>query len=305
MEQERDEESFIGITAHFFANHKRCKATLAVRHFESPHTGEKVLQLVKTVLQEWEINSSQVGKVITDNGSNMTKAFRDTIDYDNDNTADDNNEDITNYEAADHGLDVEDVDEDVDAVDEMDEIELTEDEYDVEKEEREFNHNEQDHNNAFELAEFQRLSCFSHTLQLIVAKFDAIRPCKEAVATSKKIVMRFNKSVKATGMLVELSGRKLTGDCPTRWSATYLLLKRLIDLRPNVETVLAKLQWDGLQVRHWKSIESLVMLLGPFADYTSLAGGEEYTTISCVVPSILMELKLHLQKVTKQFQSSY
>ena len=33
-----------------------------------------------------------------------------------------------------------------------------------------------------------------------------------------------------------------------------------------------------------------------FAEYTSFCGGEEYTSISCVVPE-LMELKIHLEKV--------
>ena len=184
----------------FFANHQRLKATLAVRSFEIPHTGERILHIVKAVLQEWDIPCHQVGKILTDNGSN------------------------------------------------------------------------------------------------IVAKFDDVKPCKEAISTSKRLVARFNKSVKATEMLVKLSGKKLIGDCPTRWSSTYLLLKRLLAVRTDLETVICKLEWDGLQARHWKAIENVVVLLEPFAEYTSLCGGEEYTSISCVVP-VLMELKLHLEKV--------
>ena len=48
-------ESYLGVTAHFFANHKRYKATLAVRHFESPHTGDRILNIVKVVLNDWDI----------------------------------------------------------------------------------------------------------------------------------------------------------------------------------------------------------------------------------------------------------
>ena len=124
-----------------------------------------------------------------------------------------------------------------------------------------------------------------------------MKPCKEAISISKKkLVARFNKSVKATEMLDKLCGRKLIGHCPTRWSSTYLLLKRLIDVCPHVESVLSKLEWDGLQARHWKAIENVVILLEPFAEYTSLSVCDNFTTISCVVP-ILMEVKLHLQKV--------
>lgn len=40
----------------------------------------------------------------------------------------------------------------------------------------------------------ERLSCFPHTLQLVVSKFDEVRACKEAISKSKKIVARVNKS---------------------------------------------------------------------------------------------------------------
>ena len=58
------------------------------------------------------------------------------------------------------------------------------------------------------------VSCFPHTLQL-VAKFDDVKPYKEVISTRKRLVARFNKSVKATEMLVKLSRKKLIGDCPT------------------------------------------------------------------------------------------
>ncbi len=219
----------------------------------------------------------------------MVNAFQNTIDYTCSNN-EDSEEDIMlegtkgSYDSSDESNSD---DNDIDEHDKMN---------DVQKDFEEFDDREQDHDQAFAFEDLQRLSCFSHTLQLIVAKFDTVKPCREAVSLSKKMVARFNKLVKGTEKLVNLSGKKLIGYCPTRWSSTYLLLKRLIDLRPHVESVLGEMEWDGLQVRHWKAIENLVMLLEPFADYTSLSGGEDYTTISCVVP-ILMELELHLEKV--------
>ena len=38
--------SFIGITAHFFANYKHHNVTLAVKRIPSPHTEEEVLKIV-------------------------------------------------------------------------------------------------------------------------------------------------------------------------------------------------------------------------------------------------------------------
>lgn len=73
--------------AHFFANHQRHKATLAVRSFQSSHTGNRILAIVKAVLQEWNIPYKQVGKIFTSNGSNMLTAFREMIDSGNEAAA--------------------------------------------------------------------------------------------------------------------------------------------------------------------------------------------------------------------------
>ena len=77
-------ESYLGVTAYFFTNHQRCKATLAVRHFEIPHTGDRIHNIAKVVLNDWDISCNQVGKIVTDNGSNMLKAFKETVNCSND-----------------------------------------------------------------------------------------------------------------------------------------------------------------------------------------------------------------------------
>ena len=67
----------MGITAHFFGrkDQHRHSVTLAVRNFSHPHTGERVRELVDEVLREWEIPVSKVVAILTDNGSNMLRAF--------------------------------------------------------------------------------------------------------------------------------------------------------------------------------------------------------------------------------------
>ena len=48
----------------------------------------------------------------------------------------------------------------------------------------------------------------------------------------------------------------------------------------------------------WRTLENLHLLLKPFAQYTSLVSGEEYTTIPSVIP-IIMEITLHLEETKK------
>ena len=60
----------------FFASHKRHSVTLAVKRMPSPHTGEEVLKIVLQIFKDWNIPDHKIGSIITDNGSNMVKAFK-------------------------------------------------------------------------------------------------------------------------------------------------------------------------------------------------------------------------------------
>ena len=108
-----------------------------------------------------------------------------------------------------------------------------------------------------------------------------------------------NKSTKATEKLITLCGKKLVVDCPTRWSSTYPLFTRMLEVRVALTQVLEELELGNLATSEWKLLESMRDLLQPFARYTTLLGGEEYTTLSVVVPAI-MEIELHLREMKSQ-----
>lgn len=54
--------------------------------------------------------------------------------------------------------------------------------------------------------------------------------------------------------------------------------------------------WDSLLNSQWVTLNSVMRLLQPFANYTQLLTSEKAGTISAIVPA-LMELDLHLSKV--------
>ena len=144
---------------------------------------------------------------------------------------------------------------------------------------------------------YRRLSCFAHSLQLVVSKFDECSVFRHTIKKAKNIVSKFNKSTKATEKLIANAGLKLLGDCPTRWSSTYLLINRFLTVKASVIQVLDEHSWDGLQNSEWRVLENIQELLQPFAEYTTLCSGEEYTTISSVVP-IVVELQYHLEEMS-------
>ena len=66
-----------------------------------------------------------------------------------------------------------------------------------------------------------------------------------------------NKSTRATEKLVALCYKKLISDCRTRWSSTFLLLERLLEVRSSLTSVLEELQWDNLAASEWKTLEKI------------------------------------------------
>ena len=109
-------------------------------------------------------------------------------------------------------------------------------------------------------------------------------------------------STKATERLNDISicGKKLVRDCPTRWSSTFLVIERLLQVRSSLATVLRELELDDLATSDWKHLENIYTLLKPFAQYTSLVSGEEFTTLSSIIP-VVTELSLHLEEVCCSF----
>lgn len=103
---------------------------------------------------------------------------------------------------------------------------------------------------------FKRVSCFTHTLQLVVNIFQQCKSFKNLLTSAHSVVRKVNKSTKATERLIALSGKKLVGDCATRWSSTYLLVLRMLQVRTALTQVLEELEWDNLATSEWKSLEN-------------------------------------------------
>ena len=135
--------------------------TLAVRLFDHPHTAERVRSLLDVIMKEWDIDQ-KLYVIITDNGSNMVKAFR--------------NDALTAIEG--------------DIGETEDEEDRDEDDAFYVDEESDFNMKELQHEIAF-VHIGKRIGCFAHSIQLVVQKFqdEFLRPLmKKAQALVKKLI---------------------------------------------------------------------------------------------------------------------
>ena len=188
--------SYLGVTGHV-KDHCRPSVTLAVKRITGSHTATNIRYVVDEILSEWDIDSTTISAVLTDNCSNnIVAAFKESIDEEKD-------DDVMAFTSDD---------------------------------EQEFLDCEEEHYVQF--ISYNRISCFSHTLQLVVNKFDAANNFKEVIKHAHSIMRKFNSSTKATERLIAISGRKIIKDCPVRWSSTFLMINRMIEVKDHVKVVL-------------------------------------------------------------------
>ena len=125
--------------------------------------GEAICDLTNAIISEWGIPLNKLQFIITDNGSNMVKAYK-----------------LGEVAAF-------DMDRRLVVVLLPEEDPLHEEEPD-EKEVAEFLENDDTHRELFHRRGMKRLSCFSHILQLVVSKFNKDKSAKALLLKAYKIV---------------------------------------------------------------------------------------------------------------------
>lgn len=72
--------SYLAITGHFYSSKDHCmrKILLGLRMIVGSHTAENVHKIVCELLEEWDISNGKLSRILTDNGTNMIKLFKNT-----------------------------------------------------------------------------------------------------------------------------------------------------------------------------------------------------------------------------------
>jgi len=177
MDQKGDVFLFGGDSPLFtHRDHRQHNVTIAVCRIPSPHTGEHIREIIDEVLAEWELPTNKIGAILTDNGSNMLKALCTQCE---DLQAQDENDTEERFH----------LDESDESGDESSD-ESGEDGEEVDSMCADLEERERDHKLAF--SNYKRVSCFAHTLQLVVQKFHTVESFK-VLSSAYKLAKKVNK----------------------------------------------------------------------------------------------------------------
>jgi hypothetical protein len=119
----------------------------------------------------------------------------------------------------------------------------------------------------------------------------------------KTYVKKYRKSPKAKAFLGATSfKKKLIGFVKTRWFSDLAMGRSVIEAfeKPDkpLSVLTEKMSWDiEISVQDIRTLKVFCEILDPFAKHTDILGGENYSTVQLVLPTLL-DLFAHLDEMS-------
>ena len=152
---------------------------------------------------------------------------------------------------------------------------------------------------------YYHVECIAHVINIAVQAavqhpniervLDKLRYLARWINKSQIRTTRFRKVIRKK--VGDTQAKKLFRDCPTRWSSTYFMIQRALQLRTAIDehcktTVVEKIR-DVIKAkkptsREWDLVKKLSCFLGPFEEATRFAEGSNYATIHVLLQTYNM-----------------
>lgn len=241
----RQRVNYFAINVQFVSdNNETIIRTLAVKDTKAQHASEQVCKLIEDVLKDFEIKKENILTIVTDNASNMIK------------TVEKLNEKKKDFELEDVDSDLDEEDENLGVDETLDAIASNFTSFPVSN------------------INIQHMRCVVHTLQLAIR--DGLKGVHAAnlIGKLRKVAIAA-RSPKIDSILKRRCGKGALIDQVTRWGSVYLMIKRLLDLKPLlIDMANPEITLSG---REWEEVDQLERLLRhPYN--TTLKFQESYLT---------------------------
>lgn len=274
--------AFAGVTVHAIPPDMQPRmAVLACKHFPGRHTGEAICTELCTLFEDMGI-SRKIVRILTDNGSNIVKAFKlPLFELESEATNDDDGDgdcDVLRAAAAKS--------------------------FDGDFEDDNYG----DEDNLSGLA-FDRASCAAHTLQLVIkCGFKADTRVQTLLSKVSRLCSAVRKSVNNTETVLRETNLHFLSMKATRWNSQYIMIERFTRILRESPEILAELNCKvAKEIRFTtndiRNLQDLVELLDCF-NHASKILQSETSSGGALVPTLCV-LWLHLseQKDRNRFTS--
>lgn len=243
----RQMKGYLGITGHFLLDWSLKSVMIACKRFKGRHTAERIRQEYEEAIAYYEIGE-KICSIISDNASNMTKAFDFTLPgYTTDN-------------GVGHSDSEDDSDDDTDL-------------------------DSEDASVVFPDEDFpEHRRCYAHTLQLVVK--DGLKEVsshlRNIIDKAATIVKYTRRSLLATDTLEGEKRLQCAND--TRWNSQIIMIRSVLNIP---EETLNKLETVHLTSYERKLLQELCCVLKPFEEATTKVQTEDDVSASLTIPVTL------------------
>jgi hypothetical protein len=146
---------------------------------------------------------------------------------------------------------------------------------------------------AIEDAGLEQIGCFAHKLNLIVQDalkiFPVFLELKKKMSDLVTFVHRSNNAredLETCQVRLKMDVKCLVTDCPTRWNAAYLMIRRFCQLKDAIILFQTTPSGRGysFSAEEWELAADVMALLAPLYEATVELSGELYVSGSKVIP---------------------
>lgn len=263
----RHRRSFLGVNIQYMKDDQIVVRTLSMLQTTSAHTGEYLCSLLMQILDDFHVKYSQVHVITTDNGSNALKASELFRNVEKAGFADASFEELElNHLFAE---------------------ETSDDEEEREREERRLEREiaeiEQNVISAMTLLQEKTdivtaIRCAAHVLQLIInIALGNTDYATKLIKKSRRIVRKL-LSPSMTNLMRQQKVNLAIIDCATRWSSTYYMLERLLQLKDFYKSIMSLLPSNcRLSDTEWQALEGILGILKFFESLTTKLQSVQFT----------------------------